>query len=202
MKKNIFKQTWAIVAAILASIIGTLIVNSYTEWWETLANLTTTVWQVITETSVNAITYKTPIWTILIAMAIIALTWYLKTWYANPKSDTAPESKTPNFLTYREDWFDGVRCRWDYSQTYGGQYKIGDIICYCQHCDFIIGRPNEHLQDCPSCSQRAVRSNNRPYQMDLSGLITGYQRRNSLMPFEEFIRREIDRRLRVGAWQR
>ena len=202
MKKNIFKQTWAILLTLFVGTISGLIANSYTHRLGTLANLTNAVWEAVSQATVSAITYRIPIWTVVIAVALISLTWYAKTRYAKGKNSGAPKVSTPNFLTYRQDYFDGVLCRWDYSKQYiGTQYEIRDITCFCQHCDFDIGRPNYHLQQCPSCSKRAVRSEKRPYQSDLSGQITGYQQRDSSMPFEEFIRREIVRRLRTGAWQ-
>ena len=201
MKKNIFKQTWAILLALFVGTISGLIANSYTHLWGALANLTNAVWEAVSHATVSAITYRIPIWMLLIAVALIRLTWYAKTRYAKGKNSGEPRINTPDFLTYRQDYFDGVLCRWNYSQRYGGQYEIRDITCFCQHCDFAIGTPNDHPQQCPSCSRRAVRSENRPYQTDFGGLITGYQRRDNSMLFEEFIRRELDRRLRTGAWQ-
>ena len=187
---------------ILAGSISGLIANSYTHWWAPLANLTNTLWDAVAQGTVRAISYRIPMWALLIAVVLIALTWYAKTSSTKAKSSGLPQSKTPDFRAYREDYFDGVRCRWDYTQRYDGQYEIGNILCFCQQCDFVIGKPNDHLQDCPSCSGRAVGSDRRPYQSGFSGLITGYQRPGSSMPFEEFIRREIDRRLRKDAWQK
>ena len=194
MKKNIFKQTWAILLALFVGTISGLIANSYTHLWGALANLTNAVWEAVSQATVSAITYRIPIWTVVIAVALISLTWYAK-----GKNSGAPKVSTPNFLTYRQDYFDSVLCRWDYSDT---DHQIRNIRCFCQHCDFDIGRPNDHLQQCPSCSKRAVGSENRPYQANLSGQITGYQQRDSSMPFEDFIGREIVRRVRTGEWNR
>ena len=202
MKKSIFKQTWAIVAMVLAGTISGLLVISYAQWWGALVNVTNAVWQAVSQATVNAITYRVPIWIVVIATTLVALTWY-----ATRKISRAPKVSTPNSLTYRQDVFDGVICRWDYMRTPGrSAYQIRHIRCFCQHCDFAIGTPNDHVQECPSCSKRTVKCEAPPF---LSGdaltygrAIKGYQTRNSEMLFEDFIREEIQRRVRTDEWQR
>ena len=194
LMERIFKHSRAIVVMILAGSISGLIANSYTHWWSPLAALTNAVWQTVALATVNAMTYRIPIWILLISVALIALTWY-----ATRKSGRALKVNPPKFLTYRQDYFDGVLCRWDYSrESLKAPYSLNSysITCYCQHCDFNIGTPNDHLQQCPSCSRRAVRSERDPYRTPWGAQITGYQSPNSMMPFQEFIQREIDRRLR------
>ena len=83
------------------------------------------------------------------------------------KDSTPTNSLTPNPLNYREDIFDGVLCRWEYKQPYrGAPHKIENLLCYCQHCDFIIGTPNHHEQRCSSCSRRPVKCGNTPFYSD------------------------------------
>ena len=198
--KNILRQSWKIVVTVLGTAIGSLIVNSYTQWWGALANVTNAVWGAVSQATVNAITYRVPLWTVVVAVAFVALIWYV-----TRKMGGAPKDSAPSFLTYRQGFFDGVLCRWNYTQTFGrSSYQIGDIGCFCQHCEFAIGTPNDHVQECPLCSRRAVKSENRPFRRGgyLGDEITGYQRRNNEMRFEEFIRREIERRIRTGEWQR
>ena len=196
--KNILRQSWKIVVAVLGTAVGSLIVNSYTQWWGALANETNAGWEAVSQATVSAITYRSPIWTVVVAVALVALTWY-----ATQKIVGAPKVSTPKFLTYRQDFFDGVLCRWEYSRPYlETKYQIGDIGCFCQHCDFAIGRPNDHVQQCPSCSGRATKNDDPPFYWNSWGPITGYQYRETQMLFEDFIRREIDRRVRTGEWQR
>ena len=196
--KNILRQSWKIVVTVLGTAIGSLIVNSYTQWWGALANVTNAVWGAVSQATVNAITYRVPIWTVVVAVAFVALIWYV-----TRKIGGAPKVSAPSFLTYRQDFFDGVLCRWNYTQTFGrSSYQIGDIGCFCQHCDFDIGTPNDHVQQCPSCSRRAMKNDDPPIYWNNWGPITGYQYRENQMMFEEFIRREIDRRIRTGEWQR
>ena len=205
MKKNIFSQTGKIVATVLAGCISGLIVNFYTQWWGALANATNAIWEAVSQATVNAITYRGPIWIVVIATALVALAWYATRKIGGAPKVSTPKASTPDFLAYHQDYFEGLFCRWDYSRTLDGpDYRIGHIVCYCQHCDFVIGTPNYHVQECPSCSRRAVKSENRPFHRDgyFGGAITGYQRRNNEMLFEDFIRREIERRIRTGEWQR
>ena len=202
MKKNIFSQTGKIVATVLAGCISGLIVNFYTQWWGALANATNAIWEAVSEATVNAITYRVPIWIVVIATALVAFAWY-----ATRKIGGAPKVSNSNFLTYHQDFFDGVLCRWDYSPTSERRgHAIRHIGCFCQHCDFAIGTPNYHVQECPSCSRRAVKCENPPHRDgDVYGLgreIQGYKTRNSEMLFEDFIREEIQRRVRTGEWQR
>ena len=148
---------------------------------------------------------QVPIWTVVVAVALVALTWYATQKIGGAPKVSTPKASTPDFLAYDQDSFDGLFCRWDYSRTLDGpDYRIGHIVCYCQHCDFAIGTPNDHVQECPSCSRRAVKSENRPFRRGgyFGDAITGYQRRNNEMLFEDFIRREIERRIRTGEWQR
>ena len=129
------------------------------------------------------------------------LTWYLSRKIG--RVATAPNISSPSFLDYQQDTFDGVLCRWDYIRPpRASSYQIQSIRCLCQHCDFIIGTPNQHAQQCPSCSRRAVKSDNTPYRTGfLSGEdITGYQQRENPVRFQDFIRLEIDRRIRTGHW--
>ena len=203
--KNILRQSWKIVVAVLGTAIGSLIVNSYTQWWGALANATNAGWEAVSQATVSAIMYRVPIWTVVVAVALVALTWYATQKIGGAPKVNTPKVSTPKFLTYRQDFFDGVLCRWEYSQLYlGAKYQIGDIGCFCQHCDFDIGTPNDHVQECPSCSRRAVKSENCPFRRGgyLGDAITGYQRRNNEMLFEDFIRRERERRIRTGEWQR
>ena len=196
--KNILRQSWKIVVAVLGTAIGSLIVNSYIQWWGALANVTNAIWEPVSQATVSAITYRTPIWTVVVAVALVAVTWY-----ATRKLSGAPKASTPDFLAYHQDSFDGVFCRWDYSRTLDGpDYRIGNIVCYCQHCDFVIGTPNDHLQQCPSCSRPATKNDDPPSHCNNWRPITGYQRRNNEILFEDFIRREIERRIRTGEWQR
>ena len=203
--KNILRQSWKIVVAVLGTAIGSLIVNSYTQWWGALANATNAGWEAVSQATVSAITYRLPIWTVVVAVALVALTWYATQKIGGAPKVSTPKASTPDFLAYDQDSFDGLFCRWDYSRTLDGpDYRIGQIVCYCQHCDFAIGTPNDHVQECPSCSRRAVKSENRPFRRGgyFGDAITGYQRRNNEMLFEDFIRREIERRIRTGEWQR
>ena len=133
-----------------------------------------------------------------------AVSWYAVRIIRRATNITAPNT-TFKFLNYREDVIDGVLCRWDYKQPYHrAQFRIENLLCYCRHCDFIIGRPNHHEQRCPSCSRRAVRSDNSPFYTNniLREEIAGYQRREDAMPFENFIRLEIDRRVRTEEWSK
>ena len=201
MKKNIFSQTGKTVATVLAGCISGLIVNSYTQWWGALANVTNAVWETVSQATVNAITYRVPIWIVVIATTLVALTWY-----ATRKISRAPKVSTPDFLTYSQDVFDGVLCRWNYSPSVGRSgYEIGHIACFCQHCDFAIGTPNNHVQECPSCSRRAVICEDPPHRsgdaFSRRREIQGYKTRNSEMLFEDFIREEIQRLVRTGEWQ-
>ena len=77
MKKIIFGQTWAIVVAVLATVTGGLIVNSFTKWWTALANITIASWAATSEGLARIITYKAPIWAVVAVVALVALTWYL-----------------------------------------------------------------------------------------------------------------------------
>ena len=199
--KNILKQSWKIVVAVLGTAIGSLIVNSYTQWWGALANATNAGWEAVSQATVNAITYRVPIWIVVIATTLVALTWY-----ATRKISRALKVSTPNSLTYCQDVFDGVICRWNYRRTPGrSAYQVRHIRCFCQHCDFAIGTPNNHEQECPSCSRRAVKCKDPPHrsgeEYDLVREIKGYQTRNSEILFENFIREEIERRVRTGEWQ-
>ena len=198
MKKIIFGQTWAIVVAVLATVTGGLIVNSFTKWWTALANITIASWAATSEGLARIITYKVPIWAVVAVVALVALTWYL-----GRKIGRAPQISTPNFLDYRQDVFDGVLCRWEYIQpSRGSPYRIENILCFCQYCDFVIGRPNQHEQKCHSCSRRAVKSDDPPFYNQILpwSEITGYKRRENATTFENFIVREIDRRIRTGEW--
>ena len=201
MKKNIFRQTWAAIAAVPAIVIGGLIVNSFTHWWGALAHATNVVWDAVSQLALNVVTFRIPIWAIVAVVVLIALTWY-----AVRKISSEPRVSAPNYLAYRQDSFDGVLCRWNYHPTFdkpGYKHQIADIECFCQYCDFMIGTPNEHTPNCPSCSRRAVKSNDGPFfTSPYNGFpITGYRRRESPMSFEDFIRREIIRRVRTGEWQ-
>ena len=204
MKKNIFKHTWTIVAAVIAGTISTLIVNSYTRWWAALANATYAGWEAGSQATSSALTYRLPIWIAIVIVAFVTLIWYATRKIGRrPKANS---SSSNDFLTYRQDFFDGVLCRWEYSRTYGSsKYQIGDIVCFCQHCEFAIGTPNVHSQQCSSCLRRAVRSDNPPFWSYGGREITGYRllepETGYEMTFEEFIRREIDRRIRTGEWQ-
>ena len=200
MKKNIFRQAWAVIAAVPAIVIGGLIVNSFTHWSGALAHTTNVVWEAASQATLGTLTYPLPIWVTTVIVAFVALTWY-----ANRKIGKAPKASSPsppNFLTYTEDFFDGVLCRWEYIRPFGvSSYQIGNILCFCQHCEFVIGTPNEHTPNCPSCSRRAVRSGNPPFRTcTWPDIIAGYQYRENPMPFEDFIRREIERRARTGDW--
>lgn len=145
MKKKFYEQTWAIVVGIPAAVIAGLIVNSFTKWWSALASITNTAWVATSEGVTEALTYRTPIWALLIIVALLALSWYGVR--ASRRTTNIPTpNTTSNFLNYREDVFDGVLCRWDYLQTSTG-YKIEKILCYCHRCDFCIGSPNRHEQN-------------------------------------------------------
>lgn len=149
--------------------------------------------------TLSAIMFKIPMWFIIAALVFVALIWY-----AVRKIKISPQISAPTFLSYRQDFFDRVLCRWEYLPRLGNpRYKIGEIQCYCQHCEFIIGTPNEHAQQCPSCSRRAVKSTNPPYVRygSYTREITGYQPRQNAMRFEDFIQLEIERRIRTGEWQ-
>ena len=204
MKKNIFSQTGKIVATVLAGCISGLIVNFYTQWWGALANVTNAVWETVSQATVNAITYRVPIWIVVIATALVALTWY-----ATRRLRAATKVSNSNFLTYHQDFFDGVLCEWDYSPTIDRpSRRVRDIRCFCRYCAFAIGTPNNHEEECPSCSRRAVMFNNPPHRsgedvgVGYGGLIKGYQARTSDMLFDDFIREEIERRIRTRDWQR
>ena len=199
--KNIFGQTRTIVVGVIVATVSGLIVNSFTKWWATLANWTNAAWETASKATVNALAYEIPIWAIAVAVVLAALTWYLSRKIG--RVATAPHISSPSFLDYQKDTFDGVLCRWDYIRPpRGSSYQIQSIRCLCQHCDFIIGTPNQHAQQCPSCSRRAVKSDNTPYRTGfLSGEdITGYQQRENPLRFQDFIRLEIDRRIRTGHW--
>ena len=185
-------------------MIGGLIINSYTKWSATLADITSAGWVAISEGLVRTFTYKVPIWAVLIIVALVAVSWYAVRIIRRATNITAPNTAF-KFLNYREDVIDGVLCRWDYKQPYHRtQFRIENLLCYCRHCDFIIGRPNHHEQKCPSCSRRAVRSDNSPFYTNniLREEIAGYKRREDAMPFENFIRLEIDRRVRTEGWSK
>ena len=122
--KNILRQSWKIVVTVLGTAIGSLIVNSYTQWWGALANVTNAIWEPVSQATVNAITYRVPIWTVVVAVAFVALIWYV-----TRKMGGAPKDSAPSFLTNRQGFFDGVLCRWNYTQTFGrSSYQIGDIV--------------------------------------------------------------------------
>ena len=72
--KNILRQSWKIVVAVLSTAIGSLIVISYIQWWGALANVTNAVWGAVSQATVNATTYRIPIWTVVVAVAFVALT--------------------------------------------------------------------------------------------------------------------------------
>ena len=203
MKRTIFGQTWAIVIAVLATVIGGLIVNSFTKWWTVLANITNAAWVATSEATVGTFTYKVPIWAVVTTVALVLLTRYVAQRTGRTLKDSTPTDSTPNFLNYHEDIFDGVLCRWEYKQPFrGAPFRIENLLCYCQHCDFIIGTPNNHEQKCPSCSRRTVKGDNTPFYVNnFPGYgIAGYIQRENNMPFEGFIRLEIDRRIRRGEW--
>ena len=193
---RILKHTWTIVVAVIATLIGSLIVNSFTRWWTALANFTKGSWDAISEALVGALTYRAPIWAIIATVVLAALAWHM-----GRKIRATPNIRIPSFLDYCEDTFDGVLCKWDYIQTRDGM-QVGTILCFCQHCDFIIGKPNRHMQQCSSCLKRAVRSSNHPFYTNdiLRREISGYKRRENPIPFEGFIRLEIDRLIRTGEW--
>ena len=199
---KILGHTWKFVAAIFASIAGGLILNSYTKWWSALANITNAGWTATSEGLANAITHKIPIWAVIITVTVAALAWYSLRKIGRTINTPTPNTVF-NFFHYREDVFDGVLCKWDYEQTPSGtQIRIESLLCYCQHCDFIIGRPNHHHQRCPSCSRRAVRSDDPPFYTNnnFQEEIAGYKRREDTMPFQNFILLEIDRRIRRQEW--
>ena len=161
MKRTIFRQTWAIVVGVATALIASLIVNSLTEWWTALANITNAGWVATSEVVAEAITYRIPIWVIVFGMVLVALMWYL-----GRRISGASKTSTPDFFNYRQDTFEGVLCRWSYTLEFRGTgYEIENIQCFCQHCDFFIGTPNRHEQKCPSCSRRAVKSNNAPFNV-------------------------------------
>ena len=197
--KNIFEHTWAIVLGIPTAVIAGLIVNSFTKWWTALATITNTGWAATSEAVAQAATYRAPLWAVAIAIALVILTRYVVRRINRTPEATGTQTRVTDFLTYRDDIFDGVICKWDYKQPHqGAPFRVENLLCYCQHCDFIIGTPNNHQQKCPSCSRRAVRSDvspfftNRVYPQE----IAGYRRREDEMSFELFILLEMDRRIR------
>ena len=202
MKNIIFRQTWAILVAVLATVIGGLIINSFTKWWADLANITSAGWVATSEGLARTITYKVPIWAVVAGVVLVALAWYAAQIIRRATNITTPNT-TSNFLNYREDVFDGVLCRWDYIRTSSGS-QIGEIVCFCQHCDFVIGTPNRHEQRCSSCSRRAVKCGNTLFYTNniLQDVIAGYKWRENPMPFKSFISLEIDRRIRTGECSR
>ena len=197
--KKLFEHTWAIVLGIPTAVIAGLIVNSFTKWWTALATITNTGWSATFEAVAKAVTYRVPIWAVAIAIALAVLTRYVVRRINRTPEVNRPKSRASDFLKYREDIFDGVLCRWDYKQPYqGAPFQVENLLCYCQHCDFIIGTPNHHQQNCPSCSRRAVRSDTSPFYTDsiLRDEIAGYRRREGEMSFHRFILLEMDRRIR------
>ena len=205
MKKIILGQTWAIVIAVLATVIGGLIVNSFTKWWTVLANITNSAWVATSEATVGIFTYKVPIWAVATIMALVLLTRYIAHRTGRTLKDSTTTHSNPNFLNYHEDIFDGVLCRWEYKQPFRGEpHRIENLLCYCQHCEFIIGTPNHHEQRCSSCSRRPVKCGNTPFYSDniLRDEIAGYKRRENPMSFERFILLEIERRIRMEEWPR
>ena len=68
MKKNIFKQTSATVPAALVAAISGLIVNSFTQWWKALANVTNAGWGAVSQATVSAIAYRVPILTVVLVV--------------------------------------------------------------------------------------------------------------------------------------
>ena len=198
MKRTIFRQTWAIVVGVPTAVIASLIVNSLTEWWVAPANITNAGWVATSEGVTEAITYRVPIWAIAVGIVLVAMMWYL-----GRRIGRAPKISTPDFINYHQDTFDGVLCRWEYKLEFRGtRYEIENLLCYCQHCDFTIGTPNNHEQKCPSCSRRAVKGDNTPFYVNnFPGYgIAGYIQRENNMPFEGFIRLEIERRITRGEW--
>ena len=72
--KNILRQSWKIVVSVLSTAIGSLMVISYIQWWGALANGNNAVWGAVSQATVNATTYRIPIWTVVVAVAFVALT--------------------------------------------------------------------------------------------------------------------------------
>ena len=201
MKIMILRHTWTIVVAVIATVIGTLIANSFTKWWTALANFTNGSWDTIAKALADALTYRAPIWTVVVTLALVVVVWRTSRKIKEVPSIRPTTNQAPNFRDYREDTFDGVLCKWDYVQS-GSGLEVGTIICFCQHCDFIIGKPNRHMQQCSSCLKRAVKCNNHPFHTNdnLRRHISGYKRRENQIPFERFIRLEIDRLIRTGEF--
>ena len=98
-------------------MIGGLIINSYTKWSATLADITNAGWVAISEGLVRTFTYKVPIGAVLIIVALVAVSWYAVRIIRRATNITAPNTAF-KFLNYREDVIDGVLCRWDYKQPY------------------------------------------------------------------------------------
>ncbi len=160
-----FKKVWedpvgsTIIAAGILSILG-CVGNYLSNGW--VLSVLKSVWSFI----VFCLTYKIPVYWILIIVFAIMGTFILVLWCASKRGANTIKEELP-YVEYTEDTFDGIPYRWGYIQG-----RIANLQELCPKCETPLV-----YNKCPKCNSYIPYRSNKKTEQEIMVLIADNIRR-------------------------